>query len=143
MPSSKEPHPKPTRPGRRPPTSRSGQLRRAISRWENEGGATPDPSNAASATNGQTSVLLTNAELVQLQVRVIALEHLVTALLACSPSGVGALVDELARCIQPRAGCTPHHLTIHAAAHMVHLAHRSDLLRGEAAESIPPCAKTG
>ena len=136
-----------------PPAS---NLRPKGARLESHGGAAPDASDASSTVHGQTSVLLTNAELAQLQVRVIALENLVTALLAAAPSSTGALVGELAGCILPRAGCTPHHLTIHASAHMIHLAQRSELFRSEAApvtqhkhrqqdpstHPSTPCAKT-
>jgi hypothetical protein len=80
---------------------------------------------------GQTDVLLTNAELVQLQIRVIALENLVAALLAGATHDTSKLARELAGDISPRPGSTPHHLTIHAAAQMVHLVERSSLFRGE------------
>lgn len=114
------------------PTAGSTQLRKSISHWENEGGAAPGDAKALSDGKGQSDVLLTNAELVQLQVRVIALENLVTALLAAAPSSIGTWVDERARSILPRAGYTPHHLTIRASAHILHLAQRSALLRDEA-----------
>jgi len=52
--------------------------RRALTRWENEGGAI-----ASAADSTLTDVPdLTNAELVQLRVRVIALENLIIAVLA-------------------------------------------------------------
>lgn len=109
---------------------RANLLQRSISRWENEGGA--DLEQAPESTNtggGQTDVLLTNAELVQLQARVIALENLVTALLAGATHDTSDLARELAGYISPRPGSRPHHLTIHAAAQMVHLVERSSLLR--------------
>jgi hypothetical protein len=77
----------------------------------------------------RTEVDLTNAELVQLQVRVIALENLVTALLADAPDRTLDLARAMAAYISPRAGFTPHHLTLHAAAHMVHLVGRATLFR--------------
>jgi hypothetical protein len=113
-------------------TERANLLRKSISRWENEGGA--DLEQAPEGMNSgeeQTDVLLTNAELVQLQVRVIALENLVTALLAGAANDTSDLARELASYISPRPGSTPHHLTIHAAAQMVHLVERSSLFRGE------------
>lgn len=76
---------------------------------------------------------LTNAELVQLQIRVIALENLVIALLAQASERQLELAGELAACISPRPGATPHRLTIHAAAQMVHLVERSRLFR-----DVPP-----
>ena len=72
---------------------------------------------------------LTNAELVQLQVRMIALENLVIALLAQASDQQLALARALAANISPRPGSTQHRLTIHAAAQMAHLAERASLLR--------------
>lgn len=68
---------------------------------------------------------MTNAELVQLQTRVIALENLVIALLAQSSASQLALARQMAAYISPRPGFTPHPLTIHAAAQMLHLVERS------------------
>ena len=82
-------------------------------------------------SNGQSDVLLTNAELVQLQIRVIALESLVTALLAGSTDHTSNLALDLAAYISPRPGSTPHRLTVHAAAQMVHLVERSSLFRSD------------
>lgn len=104
------------------------QLReRALSRWDNEGGAGPEgpqevriPSDTAAAVPQ-----LGNAELVQLQVRVIALENLVIALLSQASPQQLELVREMAAYISPRSGFTPHPLTIHAAAQMVHLVERA------------------
>lgn len=111
---------------------RANLLRVSISRWENEGGADLEqPRESMNSGRGETNVLLTNAELVQLQVRVIALENLVTALLAGATNDTSDLARELAGYISPRPGSTPHHLTIHAATQMVHLVERSSLFRGE------------
>ena len=71
---------------------------------------------------------LTNAELVQLQIRVIALEHLVMVLLSEASDRQRAMVLELATAISPRPGFTPHRLTIHAAAQMIHLSGRASLI---------------
>lgn len=106
------------------------QLRKALSRWENEGGFDGhEIVHCPDGTSGQTEVNLTNAELVQMQIRIIALESLVTALLAGAPDGVTELARKLADCISPRAGCTPHHLTLHATSQMVHITQRSELFR--------------
>jgi hypothetical protein len=114
-------------------TERANLLRRSIWRWENEGGAELEQApESLTSGGGQTDVLLTNAELVQLQMRVIALENLVTALLAGATGDTSDLARELAGYISPRPGSTPHHLTIHAAAQMVHLVERSSLFRGVA-----------
>lgn len=107
----------------------SGRLRlrlKALSRWENEGGAL----EAAAASGGQeTSPQLTNAELVQLHVRVIALENLVIALLAGASDRERALAREMAVYISPRPGFTPHQLTLRASAEMSRLVDRADVFR--------------
>ncbi len=115
-------------------THRSGdalepaQLRlRALSRWDNEGGAIPrDIHGASMIVDGQSEVpQLTNAELVQLRIRVIALENVVIALLAQAPDRQLELVRDMAAYISPRPGFTPHPLTVHAAAEMIHLVERA------------------
>ena len=78
---------------------------------------------------GQTHVDLTNVELVHLQMRVIALENLVIALLAGATEQTPDLARAMATYISPRPGCTPHPLTVHAATQMVHLVDRSALFR--------------
>ena len=70
---------------------------------------------------------LTNAELVQLQIRVIALEHLVIVLLSEASDRQRAMAVELATTISPKPGFTPHRLTIRAAAQMIHLSGRASL----------------
>lgn len=111
---------------------RAKQLQTAIARWESEGGAEGDQSPDASRSGEvQTRIHLTNAELAQLQVRVIALENLVTALLAEATDQTSELARAMAAYISPRPGSTPHHLTIHAASQMVHLVERSRLFRSK------------
>lgn len=103
------------------------------SRLESDSGPVPNhAADGSTAGDRQAEVHLTNAELVQLQIRVIALENLVTALLANAPDQTHELAREIAANISPRPGHTPHHLTIHAAAQMVHLVERSALLRNKA-----------
>jgi hypothetical protein len=68
---------------------------------------------------------LTNAELVQLRVRVIALENLMIMLLAQGSDEQLELACEMAAYISPRPGFTPHPLTIQAAAHMNNLVERA------------------
>lgn len=99
----------------------------ALSRWDNEGGA-PLGGHQQGLTFGaaQSEIPpLGNAELVQLRVRVIALENLVISLLAQSPDHQLDLVREMAAYISPRPGFTPHPLTIRAAAEMIHLVERA------------------
>lgn len=108
-------------------------LRRAVRRWENEGGSEVgeaevqgDAASEAGVPN-QVRVKLSDAELVQLQLRVIALENLVTALLAHAPSETAELVRAVAANISPRPDSTQHHLTVRAAAQMIRLLERSEV----------------
>ena len=109
----------------------SEQRQRALSRWDNEGGAGPlGPQNGEIPSDVQREIPeLTNAELVQLRVRVIALENLVIALLAEASDRQLDLAREMATYISPRTGFTQHPLTIHAAAHMVDLVERARQFR--------------
>ena len=72
---------------------------------------------------------LTNAELVQLRIRVIALENLVIALLAEGSERQREVARDMASYISPRAGFTQHPLTVHAAAHMIDLVERAGRFR--------------
>ena len=92
-------------------------------RFEPEGNAEP-----ASRHDGHPSddTPLTNAELVQLRIRVIALENLVIALLAEAPDRQRSLVRGMATYISPRAGFTPHPVTLRAADEMLSLVDRAD-----------------
>jgi hypothetical protein len=126
----------------RPPNAVSAakMRHRALSRWDNEGGATLGPhEESISFVAAQSEVVppLSNAELVQLRVRVIALENLVVSLLAQSPDRQLDLVREMAAYISPRPGFTPHHLTIRAAAEMIHLVERAEHFR----DRPPSCAR--
>jgi hypothetical protein len=92
------------------------QRQAALSRWDNEGGAQPRQPKTPD---------LTNTELVQLRVRVIALENLVIALLAENPDRTESVVRVMATYISPRPGFTHHPLTLQAASHMVQLVNRA------------------
>jgi len=116
----------------KPNLSKSSQQRqRALSRWDNEGGAGPlGPQSRIVIKGVQHQVPeLTNAELVQLRVRTIALENLVIALLAEASDRQLGLVRQMATYISPRPGFTQHPLTVHAANHMVDLVERADHFR--------------
>jgi hypothetical protein len=115
---------------------------RALSRWDNEGGAIPPCLEGALIFGDAQSEVppLTNAELVQLRVRVIALENLVISLLSQSSDGQLELVREMAAYISPRPGFTPHHLTIRAAAEMIHLIGRAGHFRGITSLMTVPAA---
>ena len=101
----------------------SEQRQRALSRWDNEGGA--QPHEPASDISG-----MTNAELARLRIRVIALENLVIALLAEGSDRQLAVAREMAAYISPRPGFTHHPLTIQAATHMVDLVDRAVHFQG-------------
>jgi len=108
------------------------QLRhRALSRWDNEGGAPLDDHQEGVIPGEVQSEVppLTNADLTQLRVRVIALENLVISLLSQSTDRQLDLVREMATYISLRSGFTAHHLTIRAAAEMIHLIARAGHFR--------------
>lgn len=93
----------------------------ALSRWDNEGGAI-----AAAAREAHPDVPdMTNAELVLLRVRVIALENLLIAILAEGSDQQRQRAREMADIISPRTGSTQHTLTIRAAQHMTDLVDRA------------------
>lgn len=102
-----------------------------LSRWDDEGGAQPPlrPSEEKSAGRTPTPDM-TNAELVQLRVRVIALENVLIALLLNAGEQQLGDVRRMAGNIPPRPGVTPHPLTIQAADHMLQLVDRADHYRG-------------
>ena len=114
-------------------TSRSTEQQRqkALARWDYEGGAGPDgPQEGAARREVLPDVPpLTNTELVQLRVRVIALENLVISLLAQASDRQLDHAREMAAYILPRPGTTNHALTMHAAAHMVDLVERAQYFR--------------
>jgi len=105
----------------------SSERQRALSRWDNEGGAGPGGPATDSALDTERIAIpdLTNAELVAMRVRVIALENLMISLLATASDDQLRLAREMAGYISPRPGFTQHPLTIHAAAHMVDLVERA------------------
>ncbi|HEX2656497.1 MAG TPA: hypothetical protein VHN11_22985 [Xanthobacteraceae bacterium] len=109
----------------------SKQRQMALSRWENEGDAGPPHPQGRSIPGEIQSEIpqLTNAELVQLRIRVIALENLVITLLAEASDRQLDLVREMAVYFSPRPGFTQHPLTIHAAAQMIDLVDRASHFR--------------
>lgn len=104
----------------------------ALSRWDTEGGAGPDgPQEGTRPAEGVPDVpLLTNAELVQLRIRVIALENVIIGLLAKASGEQLDVVLGMAAFISPRTGFTQHPLTIHAATQMRSLVERAGHFRG-------------
>ena len=96
-------------------------LRQALSRWENEGGwVMPAPYDTAADIPD-----MTNADIVNLRVRLIALENLMIALLAEGSDLQSQMVGDMAVYISPRPGFTPHALTVKAAVHMTELIDRA------------------
>jgi hypothetical protein len=89
----------------------SEQLQAALSTWD-------DAAESSQAEAFNKTPELSNAELVHLRVRVIALENLVIALLAQGSDQQLAVAREMASYISPRPGFTQHPLTLHAAAQM-------------------------
>jgi hypothetical protein len=111
-------------------SERARLLEKAVSRWENEGGAVVDGRADPSSKETSPDVSpISNAEFVQLQIRVIALENLVTVLLSASADQQLDLAREMAAYIAPRPGSTPHRLTVHAAARMLGLVQAAGHLR--------------
>ena len=101
------------------------QRQEALLRWDSEGGAA-----GPAIDEQQTSTPdMSNADIVVLRVRVIALENLLISLLATASEQQLELAREMAGYILPRPGFTQHPLTIHAAAHMVDLVERSSRFR--------------
>ena len=99
--------------------------RRALLRWDNEGGAI-----AAEVPEAHADVPdMTNAEIVLLRVRVIALENLLIAVLAEGSDRQRQAARDMADTISPRPGFTPHSLTIRAAQHMTDLVDRAVQVR--------------
>jgi hypothetical protein len=91
---------------------------RALSRWDSEGDAIPRGIEGVLILGDAPSEvpLLANAELVQLRIRVIALENVVITLLARAPDRQRDLVREMAAYISPRPRFTHHPLTVDAVA---------------------------
>jgi hypothetical protein len=113
------------------PADNSQQRQMALSRWDNEGGAGPSDRQEGGIFAEALSEVpeLTNAELVQLRVRVIALENLLISLLAEASDRQLDLAREMAAYISPRSGSTQHPLTIHAATQMINLVERAGHFR--------------
>ena len=89
-------------------SDRSRQRKSALSKWEDEGGAGPHPSRRVLISNKgkPRDPQLAMAELVQLRIRVIALENLVIGLLAEASDRQLALAREMAIYISPRPNFT-------------------------------------
>ena len=107
------------------------QRQQALSRWDSDGGREPfdspsEPSNHAATANADD---LTNAELVNMRIRIIALENLLIAFLVKASGSQVELAVEMAGYISPREGFTLHPLTVKAATHMRDLVDRASSFR--------------
>ena len=90
---------------------------------------TTRPSRARPTRTGGLAPAPMVTECAQLRIRVVALENLVIALLAQAPERQLMLAREMAQHISPRAGFTPHRLTLHAADEMRSLVDRAARFR--------------
>lgn len=106
---------------------------RALSRWEDEGGALScGPQEALAAECEKWDIPpLSDAEIIQLRIRMIALENVALGLLSMASDEQLAAVEQLAAFISPRAGATQHPLTLHAATQMEYFVGRARHFREE------------
>lgn len=104
---------------------------RALARSQRKGGAAAhsELEKIALGNEGSDGPPLADAELVQLHIRVIALENLVIAMLAKGSDRQLELAREMADYISPRPGFTPHRLTTGAAVEMNSLVKRAGRFR--------------
>jgi len=91
-----------------------------LSTWDDRGRAQAPPAPFPTSIPE-----LTNTELVQLRIRVIALENLMISMLSKASDQQLEIAKELASYILPRPGSTPHPLTISAADHMTDILSRA------------------
>lgn len=115
---------------------------KALSRWENEGGAEAGGHQHGAIAGDQPAVReFTKNELVHTLTRLIALENLVISLLSDASEQQLERVRQMAAFISPRPGATPHPLTIRAAAHMIDMVNRSNHFRGQdQVLEVPPAS---
>lgn len=115
--------------------SNSQQLQLALSRWDDEGDTRVWLSELDSPMHNVQfeAPPLKNAELVQLHIRIIALESLVTTLLGAASDRQLALAREMAAYISPRPGANQHPATVRAAAQMLRLVEQAHHFRESAA----------
>ena len=111
----------------------------ALSTWENEGGPAIQVASDGDLSGNAPSDLptLTNSELVQLRVRVIALENLMITVLAQASNRQLERAREMAAYISPRPGSAHHPLTMRAAEHMTRLVDRAPHFRDSAITGEP------
>lgn len=128
---------------KKPDTSEALLLRaKALSRWENEGGAEAGGHQQGSISEDQPAIReFTKNELAHMLTRLIALENLVISLLSDASEQQLERVRQMAAFISPRSGATPHPLTIRAAVHMIDMVNRSNHFRGQdQVMDVPPAS---
>lgn len=106
------------------------QRQRALARWDNEGGAVQEALQPVETSiHWSPAQGTSDTELDALHSRLIALENLMTSLLATASDHQLDLAREMAAYITPRPGNTRHPLTIKAAGHIINLVQRASLFR--------------
>jgi len=119
-------------------SDRARLFERAVSRWENEGGAVVEAGASGSASaDGSSAASPASAPFVQMQFRVLALENLVTVLLAQSTDRQLDVVREMADHIVAHPGAMPHPPTLRAATKMRRLLEAAEHLRALCDERSP------
>lgn len=103
----------------------------ALSRWDDEGGAMPcGPQETLAAACEKWDIpALSDAELIQLRIRMIALENIMISLLSTASDSQLAQIVEMAGYITPRPDAKQHPLTVHAATQMTQLVERAKRFR--------------
>jgi len=109
-------------------SERALQRRRALSRWENEGGAICKPQGAPD-DQGSAAAVQSSAELSRLRARVVALENVVIAFLARAQVEQHDLVLEMAGYLSAEPQAAPD--DGRTAEEMLRLLDRSGQLRGD------------
>ena len=108
---------------------RARLFERAVSRWENEGGSVVEAGPADRTSPEGSAAAPGGAEFEQMKFRVIALENLVTVLLAQSSDRQLGVVGEMADHIAANPGITPYPATVRAAVKMRRLLEAAGHLR--------------
>jgi hypothetical protein len=103
----------------------SSRYHQALERWANEGGNVDHANHQERDDRRRDIPPLADAELIQLRIRVIALENLIVALLTEASARQLDIARDMASYIAPRPGFTPHKLTMQAKTHMVGLIERA------------------
>jgi len=107
-------------------TSKSDGHIPTVSMWEE---TTAAGEHQAGVWQASEEPKLTEADIIQMRVRVIALENLLISLMATASDEQLGLARQMAQYIAPRSGFTPHKLTVSASSTMVDLVERAERFR--------------